>query len=212
MHSPHAGLEPPASAGHSWQPAATASPPDLDNRSAQKGVATNQSLIDDELDGPFGPDTASECGTDGATGQIGGGRDEWSEDDIVLLHWRLLQDVGNLADPATPLEDKLDTLRWVFTEREKDGLPFSFANCLRVVGCSPLSPIAYCGLVDAEEVRERIRHALKPWLHATLARYPAWVREAVARHPDWVQARLTRNAHWTNEQHKQMSVQGDLFA
>lgn len=100
----------------------------------------------------------------------------------------------------------------MFTEREKDGLPFSFVNCLRVVGCSPLSPIPYCGLVDAEEVRERIRHGLRPWLHATLVRYPDWVREAVATHPEWVEARLTRNPQWINEQLKQMSVQGDLFA
>ena len=61
---------------------------------------------------------------------------EWSEDDIVFLHWRLLQEVRHLADPAAPLGEKLDTLRWVFTEREKDAAPFSFVNCLRVVGCS----------------------------------------------------------------------------
>ena len=139
-------------------------------------------------------------------------RIDWSEEDIVFLHWRLLQEINQLSDPTTPLEDKFDTLRWVFTEREKDGLPFSFVNCLRVVGCSPLSPIPYCGLVDAEEVRERIRHGLRPWLHATLARYPDWVREAVATHPEWVEARLTRNPQWINEQLKQMSVQGDLFA
>ena len=42
---------------------------------------------------------------------------EWSEDDIVFLHWRLLQEVRHLADPAAPLGEKLDTLRWVFTER-----------------------------------------------------------------------------------------------
>lgn len=137
---------------------------------------------------------------------------EWSEEDIVHLHWRLLQEVNRLADPATPLEEKFDTLRWVFTERSKDDRPFSFASCLRVVGCSPLSPIPYCGLVDAEEVRERIRHGLQAWLHATLARYPDWVREAVATHPEWVEARLTRNPQWINEQLKQMSVQGDLFA
>ena len=82
---------------------------------------------------------------------------DWSEEDIVLLHWRLLQEVNRLADPATPLEEKFDTLRWVFTERSKDDRPFSFASCLRVVGCSPLSPIAYCGQVDAEEIRDRIR-------------------------------------------------------
>ena len=53
---------------------------------------------------------------------------EWSEDDIVFLHWRLLQEVRHLADPSTPLEEKLDTLRWVFTEREKDGLPLSLIH------------------------------------------------------------------------------------
>lgn len=137
---------------------------------------------------------------------------EWSEEDIVFLHWRLLQEVSQLADPATPLEEKFDTLRWVFAEREKDGLPFSFVSCLRVVGCSPLSPIAYCGRVDAEEVRDRIRHGLKAWLEATLARYPVWVRDAVVRNPEWVEARLARNPQWINEQVKRMSVQGDLFA
>jgi hypothetical protein len=212
MHSPHAGQQPPASAGRSWQPAATACPPDLDKRSAPKGVATNQSFVDAEFDAPSDPHTQGELRTEGATGQSDRASDEWSEDEIVLLHWRLLQEIRHLADPATPLEEKLDTLRWVFTEREKDGLPFSFVNCLRVVGCSPLSPIAYCGLVDAEDVRERIRHGLKPWLHATLARYPDRVREAVATHPEWVEARLTRNPRWTNEQLKQLSVQGDLFA
>jgi hypothetical protein len=104
---------------------------------------------------------------------------EWSERDVVLLHWRLLQEVEALADPETPLEAKFDTLRWVFTEREKDDLPFSFVNCLRVVGCSPLSPIAYCGRVDTEEVRDCIRSAVRTWLEATLERYPDWVREAV---------------------------------
>lgn len=137
---------------------------------------------------------------------------DWTEEDIVFLHWRLLQEIGRLADPATPLEDKFDTLRWVFTEPSKDALPFSFVSCLRVVGCSPLSPIAYCGRVDAEEVRDAIRGGLKRWLPATLRRYPGWVREAVARNPDWVEARLARNPQWINEQLKRMSDEGDLFA
>ena len=137
---------------------------------------------------------------------------EWSEEDIVFLHWRLLQEVSQLADPATPLEEKFDTLRWVFAEREKDGMPFSFVSCLRVVGCSPLSPIAYCGLVDAEEVRDRLRYSLKAWLKVTLERYPAWVRNVVVHNPEWVEARLARNPQWINEQIKQMSVQGDMFA
>jgi hypothetical protein len=137
---------------------------------------------------------------------------EWSEEDIVFLHWRLLQGVSHLADPSTPLEEKFDTLRWVFAEPEKDGMPFSFVSCLRVVGCSPLSPIAYCGLVDAEEIRERIRCSLDAWLKATLERYPAWVHNVVVHNPEWVAARLAKNPQWINEQIKRMSVQGDLFA
>lgn len=137
---------------------------------------------------------------------------EWSEEDIVFLHWRLLAEVSCLADPATPLDEKFDTLRWVFSEREKDGLPFSFVSCLRVVGCSPLSPIAYCGRVDAEEIRDRIRHSLKAWLNASLERFPDWVSDAVIRNPAWVATRLARNPQWINEQIKRMSVQGDLFA
>ena len=137
---------------------------------------------------------------------------EWSEEDVVFLHWRLLQEVNRLADPATPLEEKFDTLRWVFTERSKDDRPFSFASCLRVIGCSPLSPITYCGLVDVEEVRDRIRAGLRAWLPATLLRYPDWVREAVASNPEWIEARLERNPQWINEQLKRMADEGDLFA
>lgn len=137
---------------------------------------------------------------------------EWTEEDIVFLHWRLLQEVSDLSDPETPLETKLDTLRWVFTDRSKDRQPFSFVSCLRVVGCSPLSPIAYCGLVDAEEVRDRIRHSVKAWLAATLERYPEWVREAVVRNPEWVEARLARNPQCINEQIRAQTFQGDLFA
>lgn len=137
---------------------------------------------------------------------------EWSEEDVVLLHWRLLKEIGRLADPETPLEEKFDTLRWVFTERHKDLRPFSFVSCLRVVGCSPLSPLPYCGLVDAEEVRDFIRLAIPQWLRQTLLRYPAWVREAIVDHPDWVEARLARNPQWINEEVRRVALEGDLFA
>ena len=137
---------------------------------------------------------------------------EWSEEDIVLLHWRLLKEIGRLADPETPLEEKFDTLRWVFTERDKDLRPFSFVSCLRVVGCSPLSPLPYCGLVDAEEVRDFIRLAIPQWLRQTLLRYPTWVREAIVDHPDWVEARLARNPQWINEEVRRVALEGDLFA
>jgi hypothetical protein len=137
---------------------------------------------------------------------------EWTEEEIVFLHWRLLQEVRLLANPETPLEEKYDTLRWVFTERDKDDRPFSFVNCLRVVGCSPLSPIGYCGLVDAEELRDQIRNSVRAWLVETMRRYPDWVREAIAANPAWVEVHLAKNPQWINEQLKRMSTDGDLFA
>lgn len=137
---------------------------------------------------------------------------EWDEEDIVFLHWRLLKEVSDLADPETPLEEKFDTLRWIFTEREKESQPFSFVNCLKVVGCSPLSPTPYFGRVDAEEIRDAIRSQVKTWLHATLDRYPPWVCDAVLHHPEWVESRLAKNPQWINEQIKKQSRQGDLFA
>ena len=176
----------PASAGFLFQPLAAVS-------QLQPAATPDRDAIDALLD-----DDASPV--------------EWSEEDIVFLHWRLLQEISHLADPDKPLEEKFDTLRWVFTEREKDRQPFSFVSCLRVVGCSPLSPIAYCGLVDAQEVRDRIRNSLKAWLTATLERYPVWVREAVVQNPEWVEARLLKNPQWINEQLKRLSVQDDLFA
>lgn len=136
---------------------------------------------------------------------------DWEEEEIVFLHWRLLQEVAELGDPAAPLEEKLDTLRWIFTEREKESRPFSFVNCLKVVGCSPLSPLPYVGLVDAEAVRDAIRSRVKAWLHATLDRYPAWVREAIHHNPEWIAQHLANNPQWLNQQVRQQSAQGDLF-
>lgn len=165
--------------------------------------------------GPFAPQPEtppSAADASASWGELDDTPVEWSEEDLVFLHWRLLQEVDRLADPATPLEEKFDTLRWVFTERSKDAMPFSFASCLRVVGCSPLSPITYCGLVDIEEVRDRIRCGLRRWLPATLLRYPAWVRDAVASNPEWIEARLERDPQWINEQLKRMADEGDLFA
>ncbi|HVR51882.1 MAG TPA: hypothetical protein VMS38_19255, partial [Pseudorhodoferax sp.] len=111
---------------------------------------------------------------------------EWTEEEIVYLHWRLLQDVQVLADPEAPLDEKMTTLRWVFTEPDKDGKPFSFASCLKVVGCSPLSPIPYCGVLDCEDVRRYIAGETRRWMKESLDRYPQWVREALANNPEWV--------------------------
>lgn len=137
---------------------------------------------------------------------------EWSEEDVVLLHWRLLQELGGLGDPDTPLDEKLDTLRWVFTDPKCEREPFSFVNCLRVVSLSPLSPVPYCGPTDAGAVRDWIRHHVLTWLTATIDRYPSWAAEAILENPCWIESRLAKNPQWINEEIKKHTAQGDLFA
>lgn len=134
----------------------------------------------------------------------------WTDEDVVYLHWRMLRQVGYLADPKRPLSEKFDILRWVFSDH--DDRELSFARCVRVACCSPLSPIPYCGLVDAESVRDYVRTNLRRWLMASLERYPAWVVDVVLANPMWVQERMARNPQWLNEQVKQIRDQGDLFA
>lgn len=140
------------------------------------------------------------------------GAPEWTEEEIVFLHWRLLREVPDLAVPSVPLDTKLSTLRWIFTESDKDQRPFSFASCLRIVGCSPLSPIAYCGLVDCEEIRDHIARHVKQWLAETLARYPRWVADALTHDPEWFEAQLAKNPQWINEQIKKRNEQEGLLA
>jgi hypothetical protein len=136
-------------------------------------------------------------------------RPDWTEQDLVTLHCGLLTELSRLARPETPLEDKLDTIQWVFSEKEN--APFSFASCLRVAGASPLSSLPYVGQLDAGEIRSRIRQGLRTWLRETLDRYPAWVGKALIENPEWVAEQLERNPQCINQKLRLLDVQGDLF-
>jgi hypothetical protein len=135
---------------------------------------------------------------------------EWSEEDVVLLHWRLLQELADLGDPDTPLDEKIDALRWVFTDPISERQPFSFVNCLksgsaRCLRCSMGS--------DRRGIDPHwIRHHIREWLTATIGRYPSWAAEAVLENPCWIESRLAKNPQWINEEIKKHTVQGDLFA
>ncbi|MRV70558.1 hypothetical protein GJ700_02345 [Duganella sp. FT92W] len=136
---------------------------------------------------------------------------EWSEEAVVRLHWRLLESIRILAEPRVPLDEKFEMLRWIFTDPARDRMPFSFVSCTEVVSRSPLSPTAYVGRVDPDEIRAWIRANLRRWLAQTLALYPSWVREAVIANPEWIASRLAKNAQWLNEQIKRHGVQNSLF-
>lgn len=137
---------------------------------------------------------------------------QWSEEDVVLLHWRLLEELRHLQHAETPLEEKIDTLNWVFTDPDKDSAPFSFVRCLQVVGSSPLSPTPYFGAVDPEGIRDWIRANATRWMRATIERYPRWVREEIRADPEHVVRQLDRNPQWINEEIKKRSAFGDFFA
>jgi hypothetical protein len=138
---------------------------------------------------------------------------EWTEDDVVQLHWLLLKQAVSLDDPATPLADKFDTLRWIFSSPDKEHMPFSFANCVRVVGTSPLSPTPYFGLVDVEAVRDWIRANARRWVLDSVHLLPAWVQELILARPDWVDwlaERLDKNPQWINEQVRKLHATSQL--
>ncbi|MCG2583904.1 hypothetical protein [Massilia sp. TS11] len=137
---------------------------------------------------------------------------DWTEEEVVYLHWRLLCEVDALAEPTASLDEKIDLLRWVFTDSERDARPFSFANCLRVVACSPFSPLAYLGAIDVDEVRGWLRGQVRHWLRATFAAYPVWVQAAIAANPGWIAERLARNPQCLNEAMRVGRRQADLFA
>ncbi len=141
-----------------------------------------------------------------------GAIDEFSEEEVVGLHWWLLRKVRLLEIPSTPLAEKFELVRWVFTDPVRDQQPFSFVNCMRVVACSPLSRLPFIGVCDPEEVRRWIAAHLRRWFEASLTCYPVWVRQAVMSNPEWVADRLAANPQWINEQIRLHEERGDLFS
>lgn len=135
----------------------------------------------------------------------------WSEEDVVLLHWLLLKQVQRLADPETPFAEKIWTLNWVFTDPDKDALPFSFVSCVKVVSCSPLSPLPFIGDFDVSDLRERIAHSARRWMRESVERFPPWVQETLRRNPTELLAKLERNPQYLNEQIRLRQLKGDLF-
>ncbi len=135
----------------------------------------------------------------------------WSEEDVVLLHWLLLKQVQRLADPDTPFAEKIWTLNWVFTDPEKDALPFSFVNCVKIVSCSPLSPLPFIGDFDVSDLRELIAHSARRWIRESVERFPPWVQETLRRNPETLLAKLDRNPQYLNEQIRLRQSKGDLF-
>jgi len=130
-----------------------------------------------------------------------GGDAAWSAAEIVGLHFILLDDLRRLADPGTPLEERFELLEWVFTDRAREGEPFSFGMCVRLFGRT----------CDPDGVREALQPLSVAWLRDAVARLPAWLGEQIVRDPQWAAGELHRNPQWLNEALLRHAREPDLF-
>ena len=126
----------------------------------------------------------------------------WTTDEVARLHFILLDDLGRLADPRTPLEEKFELLEWVFTDPEKEAKPFSFRACMRL----------YQRTCDPETARAMLRELVGEWLKESLAALPAWPAERILREPQWAASQLHRNPQWINEELRRRGREPDLFS
>jgi hypothetical protein len=152
---------------------------------------------------------------------------EFTEAEIAGLHWELLREIKDLADPAVPLATKLDTLAWVL--QDKPDAPFSFEQCVRVVSTHPsfedfiqqreayerrlaqanatgvteatrhLPVTDYLGYCDPDTVRLYVQvHAVR-WLRGSLERLPAEAQSFFRANPMAVCLKLQTNPQYLNE-------------
>jgi len=126
----------------------------------------------------------------------------WTQDEVVMLHGIIFDTcVERLNDPETPLDEVVDCLRWIFSDRSKEARAFSFSNTMRLYQRP-----------HARYVREVLQTGLKGYLTERLARYPRWVAEAFWSDPDRFADELERNPQWINERVRRLARDGDLFA
>ena len=138
---------------------------------------------------------------------------EWSQEEVLYLHSLLLEDLARLASLEAPLAEKMELLRWVFTDPDKERQPFSFAHCLRVCcGYAESFPDPRAGTLSAASVREALLDEMRPWLEQTLERLPEWAQTAVRAAPAHVAALLERNPQALNELARRRQIQADLFS
>jgi len=118
----------------------------------------------------------------------------WKEEEVLFLHALLLEDLERAASPQATLSEKLELLRWVFTDPDKEDVAFSFRNCLRVCcAAAGTMPSAHRGKLGADSMREALAAEMRPRLAATLSRLDGWIRQLVCEAPAAVGALLERN-------------------
>lgn len=139
-----------------------------------------------------------------------------TEEDVVLFHCRLLEQLALLADPHGSIADQLDILLWIFTDPSKTQLPFSFESCVKVACTSPMSSLPYVGRVDEESLENSLRNLARRFLKERLAQFPEWVRSEFRKNPTALIDLLDRDPQVINMNVQRHALaaqcgQGDLF-
>jgi hypothetical protein len=124
----------------------------------------------------------------------------WSETDRLVLHLVLLAELRKLRYPKTPLDEVIDLVQWVLSDRENE--PFSFARCIQVAKLYPhLWPDeAFEGLLglEVEAARQAIVNLARPVLRQKFRNYPEWVVRALRTHLGYVSEQLDEDPQWLN--------------
>lgn len=142
--------------------------------------------------------------------------DEFTEEEVVYLHWRMLEAIKCLADPKVSLLERFSVLAWVFTDDpEADAKPFSFAQCVEVVTRSPLTNVRglpYVGRIDPGALRDKLESEVRRrWMVGVCDGYPLWLRINILQNPDFYLRQLERDPQWINKQLKRMSRERDAL-
>lgn len=99
---------------------------------------------------------------------------KWTADEIVGLHFILLDSCRSLARSSTNLEVREDLIRWIFTEAWHDENAFSFKHCCSLWG------LEQPGLGQLHErVREEMAEMLRGWSKEALRKKEQVLRNRI---------------------------------
>jgi hypothetical protein len=117
----------------------------------------------------------------------------WMTDEMVQVHFILLNECEQLSDPEFPLAEKLDVLAWMFADESHDMHALSFYRCARQAW----------GSCDVRSAASDIKRLIPQWIDETLRLYPRWARQWVKgfllHNPDGLLKILDKNPQFINE-------------
>lgn len=126
----------------------------------------------------------------------------WSYGECLQLHFVLLGELRKLRYTKTPLDEIIDLLSWVLSDREE--APFSFAQCLAVARQYPDAwkddSFDGLGALDVDAARTAIIDRVRPVLRRKLLGLPGWVVKALREEFPYIASKLDEEPQWLNVQ------------